>query len=295
MIQEKTGRPVLGVIPYLGDMRLHEEDGIPLDRIEQFKRFNPCKPVKIVVVRLRYIANFTDFDPFLYEQDVELNYSLRDGDLENADLVIIPGSKNTVQDLLFLRESGIEASIKRAAAKGVPVIGICGGYQMLGRKIFDPYGIEGPHQEVNGLGLLDVETFFDRIKTTCQLEAEISSASGIMGKGVVKDETKLRGYEIHMGRTIGDVGLFHIKRRGSGSELIPDGSVKGNVWGTYIHGIFDNDSLRRGLINALRVKRGLAPLKDVADFAKARDVALDKWSDVLRKSIDMRFIQQLIK
>ena len=182
MIQEKTGRPVLGVVPYLGDLGLHEEDGIPLERLWWSGQGKTAGPkIKVVVVRLRYISNFTDFDPFQYEPDVELVYSLRDADIEHADLVIIPGSKNTVQDLLFLRESGIEASIKRATEKGIPIAGVCGGYQMLGKKILDPHGVEGPHQEVDGLGLLDVETIFDRVKTTCQVEAVYKCGVRIMG------------------------------------------------------------------------------------------------------------------
>ena len=187
MIQEKTGRPVLGVIPYLGDLGLHEEDGIPLERLWWSGQGKYAGPkIKIVVVRLRYISNFTDFDPFLYEPDVELVYSLRDADIEHADLVIIPGSKNTVQDLLFLRESGIEASIIRAAEKGIPIAGVCGGYQMLGKKILDPHGIEGPHQEIDGLGLLDVETIFDRVKTTCQVEASLNAESGVRKCGMAR-------------------------------------------------------------------------------------------------------------
>jgi adenosylcobyric acid synthase len=292
MIHEKTGRPVLGVIPYLGDLGLHEEDGIPLERLWWSGHGKSVGPkIKVVVVRLRYISNFTDFDPFQYEADVELVYSLRDADIEHADLVIIPGSKNTVQDLLFLRESGIEASIKRAADNGIPIAGVCGGYQMLGKKILDPHCVEGPHQEVAGLGLLDVETIFDRTKTTCQVEASLNEEFE-MGNADWCGNDSLKGYEIHMGSTTGDVGLFKLKRLDS--AFVQDGSAKGNVWGTYIHGIFDNDAFRRGLINALREKRGLAPVEHVTDFAKARDAALDKWADVLRESIDMRYIQELI-
>jgi adenosylcobyric acid synthase len=276
MIREKTGRPVLGVVPYLGDLGLHEEDGIPAERIWWQDNGKCSGPkIKIVVVRLRYISNFTDFDPFLYEPDVELVYSLRDADIEHADLVIIPGSKNTVQDLLFLRETGLDASIKRAAEKGIPLAGVCGGYQMLGRKILDPHGVEGPHQEVAGLGLLDVETVLDTVKVTSQVEAVATVRSSELGVRSGDTET-LKGYEIHMGRTTGDVGLFRLQRtslqsaiRNPQSAIELDGSAKGNVWGTYIHGIFDNDSFRRGLINILRVKRGLVPAEDVADFAKS--------------------------
>ena len=302
MIEERTSRPVLGVIPYLGDLGLHEEDGIPLERLWWSSNGKFAGPkLKIVVVRLRYISNFTDFDPFLYEPDVELVYSLRDADIEHADLVIIPGSKNTVQDLLFMRESGIEASIKRAAAKGVPIVGICGGYQMLGQKILDPYGIESVHQEIDGLGLLDVETLLERTKVTAQVEAVSSAECGAWNAEWQSKET-LKGYEIHMGRTYGDIGLFKLRRlishfalRTPHSEFISDGSQKGVVWGTYVHGIFDNDHFRRGLINTLRVKRGLTQTDAVTDFTKARDIALDKWAEVLKDTLDMGFIRDLVK
>ncbi len=292
MIYHKTSRPVLGVLPYLGDMGLHEEDGIPLERMGGFKQL---KPIKIVVVRLRYISNFTDFDPFLYEPDTELLYSQRDSDIEHADLVIIPGSKNTVQDLLFMRESGIEASIKRAAAKGIPVIGICGGYQMLGRRIADPFGIESRQREVDGIGLLDVETVLENSKVTAQVEAKsVQSTEYKVQSWEGKDDALLKGYEIHMGRTTGEVGLFAVKRYGCNSELIPDGSRRGNVWGTYIHGIFDNDMFRRNLINELRVTRGLAAIEEPTDLSLEREKALDRWAGVLKDNIDMKFIDELL-
>lgn len=301
MIREKTNRPVLGVIPYRGDLGLHEEDGIPLERLRWSDHGTLLGPkFKIVVLRLRYISNFTDFDPFLYEPDAEIIYSLRDADIENADLVILPGSKNTIQDLLFLREAGIERSIKRAAAKGIPIAGVCGGYQMLGKKIYDPHGVESPHREVDGFGLLDIETVMDKSKVTAQVEAIWNA---VYGKRIAEwDSSKvLQGYEIHMGKTTGDVGLFSVKRNSShsfpislNSEPIHDGSAKGNVWGTYIHGIFDNDLFRRGLINLLRTNRGLAPSHEVINFEKARDYALDQWTNLLRNSIDMRFIKDLV-
>jgi adenosylcobyric acid synthase len=291
MIREKTNRPVLGVIPYRGDLGLHEEDGIPPERLWWSNQRAPQgAKLKITVVRLRYISNFTDFDPFLYEPDTELIYSLRDADIEHADLVILPGSKNTVQDLLFLREAEIEKSIKRAAAKGIPVIGECGGYQMLGKKIHDPFSVESPHREVDGLGLLDIETVLEKSKVTTQIEAVQSSEFRVQGG----DAYKLKGYEIHMGRTTGDVGLFNVKRFFPHPELVPDGSQKGNVWGTYIHGIFDNDHFRRDLINSLRTRRGLAPLPQMIDFEKERDHALDQWADVMRKSIDMHSIKDFV-
>jgi adenosylcobyric acid synthase len=288
MIEERTNRPVLGVIPYLGDLGLHEEDGIPLERIwwPEKGKFAGRK-LKIVVLRLRYISNFTDFDPFLYEDDVELVYSLREADIEHADMVIIPGSKNTVQDLLLLRESGIEGSIRRAAEKGIPVTGICGGYQMLGRKIIDPHGIESAHREIDGFGLLDVETILETTKVTSQVEA-VSGAEW-------SEKEKLKGYEIHMGRTEGTIGLFNIRRLGSQSASISDGSSKGKVWGTYIHGIFDNDHFRRNIINDLRRARRLDDITEITDFEKARDRALDKWAEVLKTSLNMSLVEKLIQ
>ena len=301
MIREKTNRPVLGVIPYCGDLGLHEEDGIPPERLWWSDRGTHQGPkLKIVVIRLRYISNFTDFDPFLYEPDAELIYSLRDADIEHADLVIIPGSKNTVQDLLFLREAGIERSIKRAAAKGIPVAGVCGGYQMLGKKLRDPHGVESPHRDIDGMALLDTETILETSKVTAQVEAIRNAPCGTLIAGGGRDNV-LKGYEIHMGRTTGEIGLFTLKRISSRSEPpspvsdpVQDGSAKGNVWGTYIHGIFDNDRFRRGLLNTLRTRRGLAPLQEVINFEKARDQALDQWAELLRSSIDMRYIKDLV-
>jgi len=296
MLQERTGRPFLGVLPYLGDLGLHEEDGIPLERLRWTGKGNS---VRIVVVMLRYISNFTDYDSFLYEPDVDLIYSLRDADIENADLVIIPGSKNTVQDLLYLREIGVEASIHRAAAKGIPIVGVCGGYQMLGKVISDPLGLESAHHTVKGLGLLDVVTILENTKVTAQVEATVVQGSAIrVQQGAA---ATLKGYEIHMGRTMGEVGLFKVQRQASDpecgtmtNELVLDGSVKGSVWGTYIHGIFDNDGFRRDLLNKLRSTRGLPLRKVLTDFASARDQALDRWAGVLREHLDMKFIKQLI-
>jgi adenosylcobyric acid synthase len=151
------------------------------------------------------------------------------------------------------------------------------------------------------MGLLDVETEFDRSKTTCQVEAMVLPGSWVMGQGAGESTPALKGYEIHMGRTTGNVGLFQIKRllshsefRIPNSELVPDGSAKGTVWGTYLHGIFDNDRFRRDLINALQVKRGHQPVDDVTDYAQARDKALDQWAEVLKEHIDIGFIDGLL-
>lgn len=301
MIQEKTGRPVISVIPYLGDLGLQEEDGLPLERIKGQGALGIGQKIKIIVVRLRSISNFTDFDPLMYEPDVELVYSLRAEDIENADIVFIPGSKNTVKDLLFLRENGIEEVIKRAAQKGALVIGICGGYQMLGKKILDPHCVESQHKEIEGMGLLDVETIFERDKTTCQVEAEVIENSE---RGFLKNHPSsfilypsLKGYEIHMGTTSGNIGLFRLKRLSENSALsiqrsafVLDGSSSNNVWGTYIHGIFDNDLFRRELINSARQSKGLEPISGIINYSELKEEALNRWAGILKENIDMDFI-----
>ena len=293
MIQDKTGRPVIGVIPYLGDLCLHEEDGIPLERLTSSKRMGIGDArIRIVVVQLRYIANFTDFDPFIFEPDVEVIYSLREADLKSADLIIIPGSKNTVEDLLFLRNNGLESIIKAEVEKGIPLIGICGGYQMLGKKIFDSFGIESNMREVEGFGLLNVETTIDTTKITSQVEARLES-DRLPG---ISSESTLRGYEIHMGRSSGDIFLFKLRRLSDNAAPVIDGSLKGNVWGTYIHGIFDNDRFRRSLLNSIRIKNGLSPIEKILDYSKLKDDALTKWSEILETNLDMKFIEdQLLR
>ncbi|MBI4682814.1 MAG: cobyric acid synthase [Nitrospirae bacterium] len=296
MIEDKTGKPVIGTLYYQNHMGLDEEDGLSLEKRSTFNvQHSTHKTLKIVVLRLRYISNFTDFAPFLYEPDVEIRYSLWEEDISTADLIIIPGSKNTVSDLMLLRESGIEDCVKAAVRKGVALIGVCGGYQMIGNKILDLHNIESAMREVEGMGFLNTVTTFDRTKTTCQVEAIMSSESGV--KSVKKI---LKGYEIHMGNTTGDVGMFRLRRYSSNAELckgemtspllIPDGSAKGSVWGTYIHGIFDNDEFRTSVINSLREKKGLLSRDVEVDYQAKREEAINRWADTLKNSVDICFI-----
>lgn len=295
-IHEKTGKPVIGVLPYIYDIGLPEEDGLALQKVSNFKsRISSPEKIKVVVVRLKYMSNFTDFDPLPYEPDVELVYSANTADIENADIVIIPGSKNTVQDLLLLREYGLDAGIKRAHSKGIQIIGMCGGYQMLGKKIFDPHGVESGNEAVDGLGLLDIETVFEREKTTCQVEAECL-LPGICPSGL----PPLQGYEIHMGETRGDIGVFKLKRYPSNAERcmqnadpVFDGSQKGNCLGTYLHGIFENDLFRRGILNVVRARKGLPPFNDTCSYSEIKENALNTLADIVREHLDMEFIERL--
>jgi adenosylcobyric acid synthase len=252
------------------------------------------------VVRLKYISNFTDFDPLACEPGVEVVYSRNRTDIEHADMVIVPGSKNTVKDLLLLKEQGLDESIRRANAKKIPVMGMCGGYQMLGRTIFDPHGVESPHREVEGIGLLNVETVFQKEKTTCQVEAELVSDFGLR-ISESKGKEYLHGYEIHMGTSSGDIGLFRVKRfvsdstnRDPQSEIVEDGSRKGTCWGTYIHGIFENDSFRNSIVNLVRERKGLSPRASSVNYSGLKDRALDTLAGTVRENIDMKYLDGMI-
>ena len=312
MISDKTGKPVIGVLPYISNIGLPEEDGFFFEQFKPFKQFEQFKQIKIVVVRLQYISNFTDFDPFMHEPDVEIVYSRNPAEIENADMVIIPGSKNTVKDLMFLKESHLDESIKQAFSKGIQIMGMCGGYQMLGKKIYDPHGIESPHKEVDGLGLLNIETTFEKEKTTCQVEAELIQPMQDTGY-TIQDKIKhascimhhaslpLKGYEIHMGTSRGDIGLFKVKRLSldstfniQHSTLINDGSINGNCWGTYIHGIFENDSFRREIINSIREQKGLSPVKSAIKYSEMKEKAINNLADIVKQNLDIDFINRII-
>ena len=293
MIEEKTGKPVIGTLYYQPDIGLDEEDGLSIEKIARLDQ-SGHKDLKIVVLRLKYISNFTDFAPFLYEPDVELKYTLWEEDINSADLIIIPGSKNTVADLKLLRQSGVEKCVKAAAEKGIPVVGVCGGYQMLGNTILDPHNVESEEMEIEGMGLLDTVTTLDKTKTTCQVSANLVSMKWF--DAVSSDSTcrwnHIKGYEIHMGNTTGDVGLFEI-RRGMSQSAISDGSAKGNAVGTYIHGIFDNDGIRTDMLNSLRKKKGLAE-RGTVSYQAVREEAMNRWADTLGKSVDICFILRLV-
>ncbi len=298
MIREKTGIPVIGVLPFVQNLGLPEEDGMALSQNVKYRRQSGSGAVRIVVVRLKYISNFTDFDPFYHEPDVEILFSTRASDIENADLVIIPGTKNTVKDLLLLKEIGLDGSIRNAHKKGVMIMGMCGGYQMLGKKICDPHGVESHHQEVKGIGLLDIETIFGNEKRTCRVEASVVSDRFPFAVTDSGHKSRLKGYEIHMGESSGNIGLFRVRSNVSSSKAkkekaVLEGSGNNNCWGTYLHGILDNDIFRRDLINALRIRKELTPL-EACCYCDIKERAIDRLADVVRENIDMDFIKEIL-
>jgi adenosylcobyric acid synthase len=296
MISAKTGRPVIGVLPYVPDLGLPEEDGLALSQRAVRHRVSPGAGIaKIAVVRLQYISNFTDFDPLALEPDTEVVYSDSPSEIENADLVILPGSKNTVADLLLLKEKGLVDSIRRACARGAGIIGICGGYQMLGKKIDDPHGTESDHRSIDGIGLLNISTLFGVEKKTCRVEARITGAHPYVEASAASQI--LQGYEIHVGTSSGDIGLFSVRSsQGSGAEAEAlDGSINGNCWGTYLHGIFDNDLFRRDIIDHIRKKKGLPPGTSGLRYRELQEQALDRLASVVREHVDMDFVREMLK
>ena len=290
-LEKKTGVPVLGVIPYLKGLYLPEEDGVALEK----SFFHPEEAVNIAVMYLPHISNFTDFDPLEHEPDVNLRYVRPGEKIPDADVIVLPGSKNTIDDFRFLKKEGYADEIMRLHQSGKMIIGICGGYQMLGRAIRDPLGIETSWGEIEGLGLLEVETILEKEKMTFQVKAV--PLNGPM----VAQKVTLRGYEIHTGDT--QRGGAHppafkiIERLGRKVE-VEDGAVSndGRVWGTYLHGLFDNDGFRRSFIDSLRKDKGLLSgnRSREFDYRAFKEQEYDRLAAVLRKELDIPHICRII-
>jgi adenosylcobyric acid synthase len=297
-LEQKTGKPVLGVVPYFKDLRIQEEDTVPEDRSRAMLVEERGGWVDIAVVHLPHISNFTDFDPLEDEPDVKLRYVDSVNRLREPDLIILPGSKNTMEDLTFLYRSGLAEQIVEFSRSGKPVIGICGGYQMLGKELFDTHQTVSKFPRIEGLGLLDITTVFSLEKVTNQVEACLHG-TGLLFKGL--QDIKFTGYEIHMGKTELEQGVSHavnILRR-SGQEMsFPDGAVSrdGLVCGTYVHGIFDDDCLRRHVINVLRQRKGLDPLSATGAISvmEQRNRDFDKLAALVRNSVHMEQIYGLL-
>jgi adenosylcobyric acid synthase len=289
-LEARTGKPVVGVVPYFQGFRIQEEDTVHEETLKRSVETG-TRDVEIAVIHLPHISNFTDFDPFEDEPDVNLRYVGRGTPMGNPDLVILPGSKNTIEDLAYLKRTGVAGEIRRLSASGVTVIGICGGFQMLGRELHDPLRTESGIPSIDGLGLLDIVTTFAREKVTTQVRA-VACGPGPLLEGARGSE--VTGYEIHMGRTSPGNGLapvFEITHRFGESGITLDGaaSADGRVWGTYIHGIFDNAGFRRKLINSLRTMKGLPPLEGPVSLSAwdQRQRDYDRLAGVVRGSLDM--------
>ncbi len=288
MIEEKTGLPVLGVIPYFRNLYLPEEDSVGL----RGRMGKDNGALKLGVIRLPHISNFTDFDVLSMEPDVSIVYLGAGDSLRGLDAVFIPGSKNSLSDLDFLRRTGLGDEIQRFAARGGTVIGLCGGYQILGRSIRDPYHVESGIETLEGLGLLDVTTTLKREKTTT---LDVLRAMGDTSSPL------LEGYEIHMGVT--HLGprmrpLFEIVERNGQLCSVKDGAMNpdGNIWGTYLHGIFDNDDFRHTFLNDLRGKKGLPPLERSGIFYRQRLIeGVEGLEKIVSEALDMERVTRMIR
>lgn len=291
-LELKTGKPVLGVIPHLNNLGIEDEDSVSLDE----KITDTTREIDIAVLRTPKISNFTDFDALSGEPDVSVRYVNPGEALGNPDLIILPGSKNTTEDLLYLRHSGYEAAIVNLVAHGTPLIGICGGYQMLGKEIRDPEHTESEHNQVAGLGLIDVITTFANTKLTHQVTADCVNHAFL---GMKYTGNNLSGYEIHMGRTEFSIPVqeaFRVSSRSTTAVAINDGVIRqdGLVMGTYIHGIFDNDEYRRTLLNALRERKGLLPLPAGENTAARKQSSLNRLADTVRSNLNMDVVYQIM-
>lgn len=280
MLEDITKVDVLGVVPYL-KVDIDDEDSLS----ERLFQSHEQKLVDIAVIRLPRISNFTDFNVFSVIEGVSLRYVSSLRELGDPDMIIIPGTKNTMDDLKWLRQSGLEARIIRFAGDGNPVFGVCGGYQMLGEMIYDPENVEGGGS-IKGLGLLKAETIFYREKTTVQTKCRINSIDGFFRE---LSGIEVTGYEIHMGDTVVSEGW---PLTGMGGKY--GGCAADNVAGSYIHGIFDNSQVANTIVRILAERKGLSldTIKEF-DMNKYKESQYDLLAEWVRESLDMGKIYEI--
>ena len=290
MLVERTGVEVAGVIPWFDDIHIPEEDSLGLDPPLAQANVGNEELIDIAVIRLPRIANFDDFDPLLRESRVRLRYVSNVEELGAPDLIVLPGSKTTVADLDWMRSSGLADSVIARRSGGTPILGICGGYQMLGERILDPEGVESSSVETSGLGLLPLTTTFAATKSTHQVRGSVESSKGLFA-GCRGDP--ITGYEIHMGQTFSEgSGPFFISERSGMAVGSTDGASDedGLTTGTYIHGLLHNHRLRHSMLKNLANRKGISlPEGAVLNL----DDEYDKLADLVRCSVDMDFIYEL--
>jgi adenosylcobyric acid synthase len=308
-IEARTHRPVLGVLPYVPEYRLPEEDAVALEvrpehpgapadgsAVPQGRSRLPSRRrgggwLDVAIVHLPYISNFDEFAPLERAPGVRVRYVRPGQALGHPDLVILPGSKSTVADLAVLLASGLGEQVRSQAASGVPVLGVCGGYQMLGERILDPRGVESPVLEAAGLGLLRAVTTFGPSKRTARVRARVA----MFPWSDALSSLSLEGYQIHMGRTVGEGPAFlRIVRRDGAPCDEPDGTVSpaGPVLGTSVHGLFSNEAFRRALLGALWARRGGRP--PVASPPATLDEVLDGLAGVVARHLATDRLRRII-
>jgi adenosylcobyric acid synthase len=292
-LEARCGVPVFGVVPFVERLRVAEEDSVALDDRSRAPGGDEGV-LRIAVVRLPGISNYDDFSALEHEPGVSIGYVDSADAIASCDLVIVPGSKNTISDLAWMRRHGFERALAERSRVCGPTLGICGGCQMLGRKIEDPYGVESREREAAGLGLLPIVTRFERDKRTTQVRAAIS---GVSFFGFASGAGEIDAYEIHMGRTLPADGMaspFRILSRNGEPCDAADGAIGegGATVGTMLHGIFENDGLRRAMLASLRQRRGMSmPLE--ARKVATREAEYDRLAAAVRESLEMDRIRRI--
>jgi adenosylcobyric acid synthase len=285
MLEEKTGIPVLGVIPYL-NIDLDDEDSLS----PRLEREGTMRALDIAVVRLPRLSNFTDFNALGTFDCLSVRYIQDAAQLKTPDLIILPGTKNTMGDLLWMRQNGLETAIYRLAGEGTPVIGICGGYQMLGTMLHDPDNLEHGGN-MRGMGLLPMETVFEPKKVRTRVNGEVLPLNGFFSP---LSGSLFSGYEIHMGRTMHALPAFSSIEDNIGKTA--DGAAAGCVLGSYVHGLFDEGNLADRLVNLLLAQKGLtAQTARSESFLQYKERQYDILADALRKNTDILAIYDILE
>lgn len=290
MLEEKSRIPVVGVAPYLR-IEVEDEDSLT----ERFDARREVGLIDIAVIRVPRISNFTDFNPFESMPGVSLRYVKHVHELKDPDMVILPGTKNTMEDLLWMRESGMEAAVLKLAFRGKVIFGVCGGYQMLGDTLSDPEGVEAGGT-MNGMGLLPMDTVFEKGKTRTRVSGSFGSVDGDLKElsGAV-----LEGYEIHMGVSTlkeGTKALTSIRDHAATREKKFDGAYTRHVYGTYVHGVFDKEEVAKAVVKALGRKKGIdTETITGVDFQEFKESQYDLLAAALREHLDMERIYQILE
>ncbi len=276
ILEELTAIPIVGVIPWFKDIHIEEEDSVVL---EQKQRFASNDKINVAVILLQRMSNFTDFDVLEHDPRFHLYYTNNTAEIEKADIIIIPGSKNTISDLIEIRKNGVAESIIKAYQKGKKVIGICGGYQMMGTRIEDPYKVEGNIKAISGLGLIPQTTIMENEKVTKQSSFYYKNSNNICF-----------GYEIHMGHT-----TTNENAKSCYMNLLQDGRKDGyflnnNCWGTYLHGILDNESVLNDLAKDFNKTDMLA-----FNYKDFKNTQYNKLAEHIRENVDMEYIYSTLK
>ena len=291
-IESQTRKKVLGVLPFVRDLKISEEDAVSLEKIRDRKASR--SELLVQVVYLPHISNFTDFDALEKESGLSLQYITEAPKNTLPDLLILPGTKSTISDLEFLESSGLSKYVKRCHQAGVPIVGICGGFQMLGDWIYDPEAVESAQKTIKGLGILPGKTIFQSKKTTCQVRGYFKTP-----------ECGIEGYEIHMGETQLGRGLPHAfdimlrqgervrVQEGICLELTGSMGFESFVLGTYVHGLFDSPAFRAEFLNRVRKAAGHEMKGSDRHFAEKEDV-YDAWAEHFCSNVDMPYLDKLI-